>query len=303
MDSFFNQLVLKGLSKKASILLPEFFDDRVHSAIVKLKEMGFNIPNLDDFDNNNEDYVKYLSNRKFTNNWPKEEVIKYLDNPINKALTILACGHVDGVVAGASTTTSEVLRSSLRIIGINKDSKWISSVFLLFSPNQDKVLTFADCAVIPEPTSEQLVSIAENALSLHNSIIGTSPKIAFLSFSTNGSASHYRVDRVKDAVNIFSKRHPDVIHDGEIQFDAAISPSVAMKKKSESALLGEANIFIFPNLDAANIGYKITRELAGYNACGPLLQGIDKPVHDLSRSCTIEDIINVVIITAIQKSS
>ena len=303
MDNFFNQLVSKGLSKKASILLPEFFDDRVNSAIVKLKKMGFNIPNIDDFDNNNEDYIKYLSNRKFTNNWPKEEVVKYLDNPINKALTILACGHVDGVVAGALTPTSEVLRSSLRIIGINKDSKWISSVFLLFSPNQDKILTFADCAVIPEPTSEQLVSIAENDLSIHNSIIGTPPKIAFLSFSTNGSASHYRIDKVKDAVNIFSKRNPDVIHDGEIQFDAAISHSVAMTKNPDSKLLGEANIFIFPNLDAANIGYKITRELAGYNACGPLLQGIDKPVHDLSRSCTIEDIINVAIITAIQKSS
>ena len=129
------------------------------------------------------------------------------------------------------------------------------------------------------------------------------PKVAFLSFSTNGSASHYRIDKVKDAVSIFSKKNPDIIHEGEIQFDAAISPTISNKKNPNSKLSGEANVFVFPNLDAANISYKIARELAGYSACGPLLQGMDKPVHDLSRSCSIEDIINVSIITAIQKPS
>ena len=303
MDNFFDKLALKALSNNASILLPECFDSRVKSAIDKLKEIGFNIPKLDDFNNNNQIYIDYLSNRKFTDNWPKEEVIKYLDNPINKALTILACGHVDGVVAGATTSTSDILRSSLRIVGIDKNSKWVSSVFLLISPNKDIIFTYADCAVIPEPSPEQLVSIAENASSIHRLITKKEPKVAFLSFSTNGSATHYRIDKVKDAVNLFSKRNPNIVHEGEIQFDAAISPSISNKKNPNSKLLGKANVFIFPNLDAANISYKITRELAGYSACGPLLQGIDKPVHDLSRSCTIEDIINVAIITAIQKPS
>ncbi len=303
MDNFFNQLALKALSKNPSILLPESSDSRVKDAIIKLKEIGFNIPKINDFNKNNQFYIDYLYNQKFTNNWPEEEIIKYLDNPINKALTILACNHVDGVVAGAVTPTSSILRSSLRIVGIDKGSKWVSSIFLLISPDKNKILTFSDCAVIPEPTSEQLASIAENASSMHRLITGKEPKVAFLSFSTNGSASHYRVDKVKEAVRLFSKKNPNIIHEGEIQFDAAISRSVSKQKNPDSNLAGEANVFIFPNLDAGNISYKITRELAGYSACGPLLQGIDKPVHDLSRSCTVDDIINVAIITAIQKSS
>tara|TARA_B100000029_G_C17439499_1_gene910925 strand:- start:78 stop:989 length:912 start_codon:yes stop_codon:yes gene_type:complete len=303
MNKFFNDLSLKALSKKASILLPETFDSRIKDATIRLRDMGFNIPEIDNFNHHNNLYIDYLLNRKFTANWPKDEVIKYLDNPVNKALTILASGHVDGVVVGASTSTSDVLRSSLRIVGIDKKSKWVSSVFLLSSPSEDKILTYADCAVIPEPSSDQLVSIAEQASSTHKLITQEDPKIAFLSFSTNGSANHYRVDRVKDAVNLFSKRNPDIISEGEIQFDAAINSSISNKKNKNSVLKGGANVFIFPNLDAGNISYKITRELAGYSACGPLLQGIDKPVHDLSRGCSVEDIINVSIITAIQKPS
>ena len=303
MNKFFNDLSLKALSKKASILLPETFDSRIKDATIRLRDMGFDIPGIDNFNHHNDLYIDYLLNRKFTANWPKDEVIKYLDNPVNKALTVLASGHVDGVVVGASTSTSDVLRSSLRIVGIDKKSKWVSSVFLLSSPSEDKILTYADCAVIPEPSSDQLVSIAEQASSNHKLITQEDPKIAFLSFSTNGSANHYRVDRVKDAVNLFSKRNPDIISEGEIQFDAAINKSISNKKNKNSILKGEANVFIFPNLDAGNISYKITRELAGYSACGPLLQGIDKPVHDLSRGCSVEDIINVSIITAIQKPS
>ena len=303
MDNFFNQIIPKALLNNASILLPESIDPRVSSAIEKLRKMGFNIPSMNNFNHNIEFYIEYISKRKFTLNWPKEEIVNYLNNPINKALTILACGHVDAVVAGAITSTSDVLRSSLRIVGIDQSSKWISSTFLLISPDGNKILTYADCAVIPEPNSDQLVSIAENAALTHKLITNQEPKVAFLSFSTNSSASHYRVDRVKEAVNSFSKRNPDIIHEGEIQFDAAISLSISKKKNPNSNLLGEGNVFIFPNLDAANISYKITRELAGYSACGPLLQGIQKTVHDLSRGCNIQDIINVVIIAAIQKSS
>ena len=303
MDRFFNQLGKKALSKNTSILLPESFDPRIKSAISKLTELGFDIPDLAYFNKNHDVYIDYLLKQKFSDNWPEKEVVKYLDDPINKALTILACDDVDGVVAGAATSTSDILRSSLRIVGIKQNSKWVSSIFLLISPNQDKIFTFSDCAVIPEPNSEQLVSIAENASDAHKLITGVDPKVAFLSFSTNGSANHYRVDKVKDAVDLFSKRNPDILHEGEIQFDSAISSSISKKKNPKSKLKGQANVFVFPNLDAGNISYKITRELAGYSACGPLLQGINKPVHDLSRGCTVEDIINVAIITAIQKSS
>ena len=146
MDNFFNQLASKALANNPSILLPESYDSRISDAIIKLKEMGFNIPKLDDFNENNQTYIDYLSNRKFTNNWPKEEIINYLNNPINKALTILACGHVDGVVAGAATSTSDILRSSLRIVGINKNSKWVSSIFLLISPDfKNKSLNIFSC--------------------------------------------------------------------------------------------------------------------------------------------------------------
>ena len=303
MDNFFNQLTSKALCNDASILIPETSDKRIRDAIIELKQMGFSVPKLDKFNKNNDFYIDYLSKRKFTQNWPIEEIIKYLENPINKALTVLACNHVDGVVAGAITPTSDVLRSSLRIIGVNKNSKWISSVFLLISPDSNNIFTYADCAVIPDPTSEQLVSIAENASSIHKLITNKNPKVAFLSFSTNGSAKHYRVDKVKNAVKLFSKRNPDILNEGDIQFDAAVSSSVSNRKNPDSKIAGKANVFIFPNLDAGNISYKITRELAGYSACGPLLQGIDKPVHDLSRSCNVQDIINVAIIAAIQKSS
>ena len=298
---FLNNLLSIAKSKQASILLPEIFDSRIKKAISRLKGMGFNIPRIDSFDSNMDKYIDFLSNRKFTANWPRSEILKYLNDPINKALVILACNDADGVIAGCTVPTSEIIRSAIRIVGINKNSKWVSSIFILQSPCKKKILTYGDCAVIPDPDSEQLAHIAKDASYFHKLITNEEPKIAFLSFSTDGSADHYRVDKVREAVKIFSKRFTDIIHEGEIQFDAAISPEISLKKNMNSVLRGEANIFIFPNLDAGNISYKITNQLAGYSAFGPLLQGLNKPVHDLSRGCTVDDIVSVAAITAIQK--
>ena len=296
--NFLKNLFKISLKNKSSIILPEITDDRVKRATLELKKLGFNIIDINDFSDSSK-YIEYILKQKFSNNWPENEIIKYLQNPLNKAMTILACNEVDGLVAGASTSTADVLRSALRIVGINPNYKWISSSFLMI--NQNNIYTYSDCAVIPEPTPEQLALIAKASSDMHQLITNEKPRIAFLSFSTNQSANHYRVDRVRQAVEIFGKKYPDIIHEGEIQFDAAISNDIAERKNINTKLKGSANVFIFPNLDAGNISYKITRQLAGFDAWGPLLQGLNRPVHDLSRGCSVDDIMNVVAITSIQK--
>ena len=171
----------------------------------------------------------------------------------------------------------------------------------MISEDNKQYFTYSDCGVIPEPDVNQLVDIAYNASNFHKLLSNQEPKVAFLSFSTKGSAEHYRVEKVKEAVKLFSKKHKDILHDGELQFDAAIVPEVAKLKAPSSKLKGEANVFIFPNLDSGNIAYKITERIGGYCALGPLLQGLKKPIHDLSRGCKVEDIILIAAISALQK--
>jgi len=300
MNSFFEKILETAQSKNANILIPEFNDPRVKEATRKLKDMGLLISSVNDF-TNNDIYYNFLLKQKFTKNWPIEQIRAYISIPINKALVLLACGEVDGVVAGATCATSEIIRASIRIIGIKKESKWVSSTFFMVSPCKKNIYTFADCAVIPEPNSEQIAFIASDAYKFHQTITKQVAKVAFLSFSTNGSAEHFRVNRIKEAARIFSKKNPEIIASNDIQFDAAISKDISNIKDANSLIKGEANVFIFPNLDAGNIGYKIAQQLGGYSALGPLLQGINKPVHDLSRGCCVNDIVNVALIAAIQK--
>ena len=216
-------------------------------------------------------------------------------------MTASLAGHIDCIVAGAVTPTSDVVRSAIRIIGMKKNAKWISSIFFMINESRNHAMTFSDCGVIPEPNSEQLAFIGREAALFHKKLSGDNPIVAFLSFSTNGSASHYKVDRVRKAVNIFGKQNLDIEYDGEMQFDAAFDKSIRDRKFSQSKLTKEANTFIFPDLDSGNIAYKITERLAGYQALGPLLVGMDKPVHDLSRGCSVDDIINVSAIAALQR--
>ena len=213
---------------------------------------------------------------------------------------MLKNNNINGVVCGCTMSTADIIRNAIRIIGIDESSKWITSMFLMIEQKTNRFLTFSDCAVIPEPTSEQLVEIAKKSSSMHYRITKEEPNIAFLSFSTMGSADHYRVSNVKKAVDIFSRNHPDINHEGEIQLDAAINREISNSKIKNSKLKGNANTLIFPNLDAGNIGYKLTQQLAGYYACGPLLLGLRKPVNDLSRGATVEDIVMISLITAIQ---
>ena len=299
MKNKFSKYILNKLKNKSpKILLPEQDDLRIIKAIDKMKDMGFNIKSIKEF-NNTDKYINHIKNKKFTNNWTNEMLFDYVSIPLNKGLIELDLGGIDGLVAGATASTAEVIKSSIRIVGVKKESKWISSSFFMVSPN-NIAYTFADCGVIPEPSSEQLVSIAYQASITHKMLANEDPKIAFLSFSTKGSADHYKVKRIRDAVQKFSKKYPEIIHDGELQFDAAVDLAVSNNKIKNSKLNGEANVFIFPDLDSANIAYKITQYLAGYNAWGPLLNGFNKPINDLSRGCDIEDIINITSITAMQ---
>jgi len=206
------------------------------------------------------------------------------------------------LVAGSITSTSNVLHAAIRIVGVKPKSKWVSSSFFMISPNADTAYTFADCAVIPEPTSDQLASIAGESAPLHYLLTGREPRVAFLSFSTKGSANHRRVSHVREAISIFAESHPDILHDGELQVDSALVPAVAAAKAKDSPLSGNSSVLIFPSLEAGNIAYKLTERLAGYTAWGPLLQGLKKPIYDLSRGCSSADIVNVATIAAMQKN-
>jgi len=300
-NKFKDRLIQAGISSEARIILPEIDDSRILDAKQELLQMGFNIVDIDHSNESIVDLKESISALKFTKNWTDLQINTFIKNPLNLGMSMVGNGLADGLVAGAITSTSDVIRSAIRMVGVKPGSKWVSSIFYMVSPDGENAFTYSDCGVIPEPTSDQLVSIAKDASEFHQLLSNEVPKVAFLSFSTKGSADHYRVKRVADAAQIFSKKYRHITHDGELQFDAAIDQVVASRKAPDSALQGNANVMIFPNLDAGNIAYKITERLAGYSALGPLLQGLNKPVHDLSRGCSVDDIILIVAIAALQK--
>lgn len=301
MNTIKEQIINRGLKSNARIILPEVNDDRIKAAAQELISIGYNIVSVDDCKSHYDSYLDMLSRMKFCKNWPYEEIKKYLNDPLNYGMIAVANGDADSLVAGASTSTSDVIRSAIRIVGVHPDSKCVSSIFFMISNDSKTYYTYSDCGVIPEPDVNQLVDIAYNSSSFHKLLSCEEPKVAFLSFSTKGSAEHYRVERMREAVKLFGRKHANIVHDGELQFDAAVIPEVAKHKAPSSILKGKANVFIFPNLDAGNIAYKITERIGGYSALGPLLQGLNKPVHDLSRGCKVEDIILVAAISALQK--
>ena len=299
MINYIDSLYSRASQLKTRIVLPES-DERVLDAKQRLVSMGFSVVPLESSKTEIDTYIEFLKAKKFSKNWPENKIKDYIKgNPIVLGMILVATGKADALVAGASTPTSDIIRHAIRVVGLRSDVKWLSSIFFMISKNGEKVYTYADCGVIPDPSSDQLCEIAKLSSDFHYLLTGEDPRVAFLSFSTKGSAEHYRVNVVREAVAMFSKKY-NIIHDGEIQFDAAISKQVALKKMKHSPLRGEANVLIFPNLDAANIAYKITERLAGFHALGPLFQGLKKPVHDLSRGCSVEDIVKVSLIASIQ---
>jgi len=213
-------------------------------------------------------------------------------------------GDADGLVAGSNSPTSDVLRAAMQVIKTAPGIKTVSSTFVMETADgkfgDDGLILFSDCAVLPDPTAEQLADIAASTAATAASVVGIEPRVAMLSFSTMGSASHPLVDKVQNAVQILKDRKVDFAFDGEMQADAAIVEAVGAKKAPDSKVAGRANVLVFPDLQSGNIGYKLVQRFAGAAAHGPIIQGLNKPVNDLSRGCSIEDISNLVAITASQ---
>lgn len=229
----------------------------------------------------------------------EDEVLTLAGDPVYVAAALLASGQADACVAGATRPTRDVIRAGLKVVGRAPGVSTVSSSFLLALPDGRR-LAYGDCAVLPMPNEHQLASVAVATAETYRAMTGQDPNVATLSFSTLGSADHHDVERVRTATAIARTLHPELRIDGELQFDAAMIESVANAKAAGSPVAGHANVLIFPNLAAGNIGYKITERLAGAAAIGPILQGLAKPMNDLSRGCSSTDVIATALFSAMQ---
>ncbi len=235
----------------------------------------------------------------------KDDAKATITKPLYFGAMLLKHGKADGSVAGSINTTGDVLRAAIHVLGLKEGIKVVSSCFMMTLPKyrdvENKVYLYADGAVVPNPDAEQLASIASSTADTMINLLGMEPKIAMLSFSTKGSAKHKDVDKVQKAFEILKNNRPELKVDGELQVDAAIVPEIANSKAPDSPIGGDANILIFPDLDAGNIAYKLTQRLAKATATGPIIQGLAQPANDLSRGCSVDDIVDVTAIAMLMK--
>lgn len=326
--SFINKIIERAKLNKKTIVLPETMDRRVlEAADIILKEEIANIILIgtkEEIDKNSngldltkatiidpntssytEEYIEELYNLRKEKGMTIEEAKRLLfEDYMYYACMLVKMNKADGIVSGACHSTANTLRTSLQIIKTKPNSLLVSAFFLMIVPNtsygEEGIFIFGDSGLEQNPNPEKLAAIANSSAESFKLLVEKEPLVAMLSHSTKGSAKHPDVDKIVEATKIAKEKYPEYEIDGELQLDAAIVPTVAASKAPNSKVAGKANVLIFPDLDAGNIGYKLVQRLANAEAYGPICQGIAKPINDLSRGCTTEDIVGVVAITCVQ---
>ncbi len=317
-----NEMNAKAKLRMRTIVLPESHDERVLKAaeiltkdnLVKVitigneeeinksaSELGVDLSGIEIVDPETSDLTPGFAETFYQARKHKGITLEDANQIMKKDLffgsMIVGEGKADGSVAGSTASTGDVLKAAFQCVGMPKGISIVSSLFLMIFP--DKTYSYADCAVVPNPDAAQLADIAISTADNHKKLTGEEPNVAMLSFSTMGSAKHEDADKVIEATRIAKEKRPDLNIDGEMQFDAATIVSIGKRKAPNSRVAGRANVLVFPTLEAGNIGYKIAQRLGGAEAVGPVVQGLKKPLFDLSRGCSVDDIVNTSVIASL----